>query len=438
MPSIRDASGWGSVLVGCVAWLALSTPLTAQEDTGQKVYKNTLKGTVWIWAPAGEGKFATGSGALVDLKKRIIVTNYHVVGDARRVAVMFPSYNKGELISDRRPYVTAIRGGNAIVGEVLHVNPTVDLALIQLAALPPGVKVIPLAKVPPKPAERVHSVGNPGATGALWIYTPGSVRQVYKGQIRSGSRDGSVRLEIDAWLVLTNSDTNEGDSGGPLVNDKGELLGITQGGNSQARGISIFIEVREVKAMLTKIGIKVPSTGEIAKSDKEDDEDTKKPGSGATANKQPPATPTSRFDTDNPQVSRLAHELVSARASERTELLEKYQNTRGVEYTEALAVAIPKLSGSFQASARQALSERLKRMTDRTLQNYLEDANPEIRRATVGAIFLKEAKELTKDLVPLLSDKEGDVADEAYDILCKMTGLDFGRAPDKWKRFFEK
>jgi hypothetical protein len=36
--------------------------------------------------------------------------------------------------------------------------------------------------------------------------------------------------------LANNSPTNPGDSGGPLVNDKGELVGVTQGGGPTARG----------------------------------------------------------------------------------------------------------------------------------------------------------------------------------------------------------
>lgn len=433
--------GWGLV-VGMGLLLNLPGVATAQgkQDDGQKIYKQTLKGTVWILRPVDEESFITGSGVLVDMKNRIVVTNYHVVGEARQVAVFFPvADSKGTIIADRKAYFQMLRQGRHIVGDVLMTNKSADLAIVKLKVLAPGVRAVALAKASPNPADRVHSVGSPGAVGALWIYTPGSVRQVYKGQLRC-RLDKNTILDIDAWLVLTNSETNEGDSGGPLVNDKGELVGITQGGSATGKALSTFIDVREVRALLNRAGIRSPvaggnDTATASKNNTEDGDGGGDSGSNKTAAKQPAS------DTKDPEkanIIRLSNQLINARASERTEVLEKFQTTKGVEYTQALANAIPKLTGSFQDKARQALAERLKRMSDKTLKEYLKDEDPVLRRGAIGGIARKEAKDLLKDLVPLLKDSESDVAEEAYDALCKLTGQDFGKAADKWQKFLNK
>jgi hypothetical protein len=94
----------------------------------------------------------------------------------------------------------------------------------------------------------VHSVGNPGGSGALWVYTPGKVRQVYQKNWRA-EVDGKT-LSFKAKVVETDSATNPGDSGGPLVNDQGELVGVTQGGAIKAQLLSTFVDVGEVKRIL--------------------------------------------------------------------------------------------------------------------------------------------------------------------------------------------
>ncbi len=51
-------------------------------------------------------------------------------------------------------------------------------------------------------------------------------------------------------MIETDSPTNPGDSGGPLVNDRGELVGVTQGGSVDAQSLSLFVDVSEVKRFL--------------------------------------------------------------------------------------------------------------------------------------------------------------------------------------------
>src|SRR5262249_31491590 len=104
------------------------------------------------------------------------------------------------------------------------------------------------------PGEDVHSIGNPGASGGLWIYTPGKVRQVY--QKRWSVNTGGEELQFEAKVVETDSPINPGDSGGPLTNDKGELVGVTQGNISrgQAAAMSMFIHLSEIKTFLKATG----------------------------------------------------------------------------------------------------------------------------------------------------------------------------------------
>ena len=54
-----------------------------------------------------------------------------------------------------------------------------DLALIRLDRVPDGVPALSSRATSPDPGQTVHSIGNPGKSGALWVYTPGKVRQVY-------------------------------------------------------------------------------------------------------------------------------------------------------------------------------------------------------------------------------------------------------------------
>ena len=109
----------------------------------------------------------------------------------------------------------------------------------------------------------------------------------------------------------------------------------------------------------------------------------------------------------------MAADLVQSTGRRYDILLEMFRKEKGAEYTEALAVAVPKLSGERQRKVRDALSERVKRMKETTLKQYLSDENLEIR-AAAAAVALKGSKTLIPDLIPLVRDTHGGVADAAH------------------------
>src|SRR5262249_29889504 len=135
-----------------------------------------LKSTVWIRSDRGNA-IATGSGSLIDRRRGMILTNYHVVGNIREATVHFPAHRSdGTVIAERDYY----RRKPGIHGRVMARDPRADLAIIQLASVPDGAQALVLARESPAPGQTVHSIGNPGGSGALWVYTPGKVRQVYQ------------------------------------------------------------------------------------------------------------------------------------------------------------------------------------------------------------------------------------------------------------------
>jgi hypothetical protein len=213
-------------------------------DAGASVYQKVVRSTAWVHSDRGGGKKATGSGALVDKGRRLVLTNYHVVGDVKQATVFFPQYDGKKAIPDRGRYKTGIPG------EVVEIDKQADLALVRIDRVPDGVPELPLAVESPDPGQSVHSIGNPGKSGALWVYTPGKVRQVYSKKWKAQLDERIITFE--AKVIETDSPTNPGDSGGPLVNDKSELVGVTQGGAIDAQSISIFVDLSEVKRLMNR------------------------------------------------------------------------------------------------------------------------------------------------------------------------------------------
>lgn len=204
----------------------------------EEVYRSTIRSTAWILMPN-----STGTGVLVDKERKLLVTNYHVVRDQYQVSVVFPQMEDGFpraekafYLKDRKNYITAT---------LVLSDPNRDLAVLKLDRVPENAIAIKLAKRGARPGQTVHSIGNPSLSDALWVYTCGTVRQVYRKKLNLGKG-----LTVTARVVETQSPINPGDSGGPIVNNKGELVAISQAFLPKGRLISYGIDVTEVRSAL--------------------------------------------------------------------------------------------------------------------------------------------------------------------------------------------
>jgi hypothetical protein len=158
---------------------------------------------------------------------------------------------------------------------------------------------------------------------------------------------------------------------------------------------------------------------------------------------RPPVAPV------NPEVLRLRDQLVKADAARQEQVLGELRDGKGGVYTDALAQAIHRLYNPVKGKARDALAERLSRMTSETLSNKLRDDDSEVRRAAALACAMKEEKAHIPRLIEMFEDPELDVARAAYAALKELTGKDFGpgkdanrfafsRAGDSWKEWWSR
>jgi hypothetical protein len=163
----------------------------------------------------------------------------------------------------------------------------------------------------------------------------------------------------------------------------------------------------------------------------------------------PGALPTASAKDAETEAARLGAELLKASGREQERLLEQLREAKGVPYTEALAAAIPQLTGTVKTKARDALAERLARMTPATLRDKLQDEAPEIRRAAALACAVKADKQFIPDLANLLEDVQPRVARAAHAALKDLTGQDLGppadaspavrrQAATAWKEWWER
>ncbi len=103
---------------------------------------------------------------------------------------------------------------------------------------------------------------------------------------------------------------------------------------------------------------------------------------GSTTDRWVKAFPDAEPDA---RAAKLAERLVRAEPIARLGMVQVYQAGKGVEYTWALARAIPRLSGPPKETTRLALAQRLEKATTEELQKCLEDRDPEVRRAAEAA-----------------------------------------------------
>ena len=228
-----------------LAWLAIvtATAIARPVYADAENYQRTLSSTTWVIASDAEDNTSSGTGVLVDTERKLMITNAHVVGDSRKVVVFFRESKHGAPIVKKRHYLDNILK-IGLRGNVIAVDRKRDLALVELNRLPADAKAIQMAEQSTSPGSQVDSIGNPGASDVLWVYTSGKVRSVYEKKFRTSTGDHQFKV------VETQSPINTGDSGGPVVNSDGKLIGIAQSFSKKGNLVSYCVDVTEIKRFM--------------------------------------------------------------------------------------------------------------------------------------------------------------------------------------------
>ncbi|PYX15429.1 MAG: peptidase S1 [Acidobacteria bacterium] len=166
-----------------------------------------------------------GSGFIID-KEGHILTNYHVIADARQVEVT---------LNNRKTYRATVIGTDR----------SHDLAVIQIKA--PDLPSMVLGDSRNlRVGQKVYAIGNPfGLSGTMTRGIVSSIRSVKEP-------DG---MSIDE-AIQTDAAINPGNSGGPLLNWHGEVIGINTmiaSNVGQSAGIGFAIPINTAKAVLNDL-----------------------------------------------------------------------------------------------------------------------------------------------------------------------------------------
>lgn len=194
---------------------------------------------------------SSGTGWVLDLDKRLVVTNQHVIASGATIHAYFPEKKGGEWVNDVNHYLRFVK---PITATIIASDIDSDLALLQLDSLPKEVKAIPMSAKSPGQGSRLHSIGGKTlGSDVMWTYTLGHVRQV---------GNGTTALSKVTRVVEAQMEYNKGNSGGPIVNDYGELVAVVEGYRISrmsggqvvtVRNVSIAIDVKQVKTWLKDV-----------------------------------------------------------------------------------------------------------------------------------------------------------------------------------------
>ena len=172
--------------------------------------------------------------------------------------------------------------------------------------------------------------------------------------------------------------------------------------------------------------------------------------SGGSADATPDAPPIFLPGPTGNQAAVMAGELLRTPPKDWDAALRKLRDAKGTVYTQALMGAASRLDGERRAAVREALAERLSRMTAATLRAMAKDEDAELRRAAVLAMAMKDDKTHLPDLVAALGDADDIVVRAARAGLKSLSGgEDFGPAAnatagekalaqESWRKWLEK
>jgi S1-C subfamily serine protease len=211
-----------------------SEGLDSEEQNNIGVYRKNIGSVVNITSHVMTYDFfygpvpqeGQGSGFVFD-KEGHILTDYHVIANARQVEVT---------LHNRKKYKATIVG----------TDKSHDLAIVQIKA--PDLQPMILGdSTNLQVGQKVYAIGNPfGFAGTLTRGIVSSIRQVQEP-------DGLVIEDA----IQTDAAINPGNSGGPLLNWHGEVIGINtmiaSTGDGRSAGIGFAIPINTAKAVVNDL-----------------------------------------------------------------------------------------------------------------------------------------------------------------------------------------
>ena len=189
------------------------------------IFEKSEESVVQVNVLRGGSDGGMGSG-FVYSEEGYIITNQHVVRDAKKVTVTFLD-------------------GEAYIGDVIGTDPDLDIAVVKVSPSNTYLQPITIGDSSKlKVGEKIVAIGNPfGLSGSM---TSGIVSQI--GRLLPQESGYSI-----PDVIQTDAAINPGNSGGPLINMKGEVVGINtaiQSITGEFSGIGFAVPSNTVKKIV--------------------------------------------------------------------------------------------------------------------------------------------------------------------------------------------
>ena len=207
-------------------------PRTKYKGGPEEIFENFANSVVYIENRKDKGN---GSGFVVNHKGLKIITNWHVVENAKNVTICLRTEDLNKVCET--DYYT---------GKVIKKNKQKDLAMIEVKGLPSSIKPVEYGKYKDvKIGQTAFAIGHPN--GLVWSFSNGMISQVrpnYKWNYKSSRHLANV--------IQYNGDINPGNSGGPLFNKKNKLIGVNTF-TSEGENLNFAIAVDDLIEFINEV-----------------------------------------------------------------------------------------------------------------------------------------------------------------------------------------
>ena len=192
--------------------------IVKQEQRNQKSVVNNLKNQMAVPPPIPYK--SGGSGFIIDAKG-LLVTNAHVVRNARNIAVQN-------------------RAGASFNARVVFIDEEKDLAILKIE----DDNFKPFASIP-------YSISKSSTDLAEPIYTLGYPRdEIVYGE---GYLSAKTGFNGDTLSCQISIPANPGNSGGPVMNHQGEVVGILSTREAAAEGVVFALQSKQIHNALNEL-----------------------------------------------------------------------------------------------------------------------------------------------------------------------------------------
>ena len=207
-------------------------PRTKFKGGPEEIFEKFANSVVFINNQKNKG---TGSGFIINHNGLKIITNWHVVKNAKNVTICLKTEDLNNVCNT--DYYT---------GKIVKKNKEKDLAMIEVKGLPSSIQPVVFGKYKDvKIGQTAFAIGHP--EGLVWTFTNGMVSQKRPEHIwrYESSRHKAKTIQIQVPI-------NPGNSGGPLFDKKLKLIGVNTF-TSEGENLNFAIAVDDLIEFINEI-----------------------------------------------------------------------------------------------------------------------------------------------------------------------------------------